>query len=73
MNPMPPNARDFITAYRALPEKVQAEVRQFILNDAPRVPAGIPPGRKSLTDFLRASPVRIPEDFRFIREEANER
>ena len=66
-------AHAFLTVYKALPEQVQAEVRQLIMQDAGQEPAPVLPDRKRLTDFLRANPVSIPADFKFDREEANER
>ncbi len=66
-------AHAFLTVYKALPEEVQAEVRQLIMQDAGGEPALVLSDRKRLTDFLRANPVQIPADFKFNREEANER
>ncbi len=71
--PTQQTAHAFLTVYRALPEQVQAEVRQLLLQDDGQEPDPGPADRKRLTDFLRANPVQMPDGFKFNRDEANER
>ena len=75
MNTVQQTAQAFITVYRALPEEVREEVKRVILmtDENPDSQGGNAGQRKKLTDRLRANPVSLPADFKFNREEANER
>ncbi len=75
MNTVQQTAQAFVTVYRALPEEVREEVKRVILmtDKDPDSQGGNAGQRKNLTDRLRANPVILPADFKFNREEANER
>ncbi len=75
MNTVQQTAQAFVTVYRALPEEVREEVKRAIIttDKAPDAEGGNAGQRKELTDRLRANPVGLPADFKFDREEANER
>ena len=75
MNTVQQTAQAFVTVYKALPEEVRQEVKRMIFTEdkAPDPEGDNAAQRKHLADRLRANPVRIPADFKFNRDEANER
>ncbi len=75
MNTVQQTAQAFVTVYQALPQEVREQVKQmiFTMDKAPGPEGGNAVQRKYLADRLRANPVSIPADFKFNRDEANER
>lgn len=73
MSTVQQTAQAFVTVYKALPEEVRQEVKRMIIDKAPDPEGDNAAQRKYLADRLRANPVRIPADFKFNRDEANER
>jgi hypothetical protein len=77
MNTVQQTAQAFVTVYWALPEEVRVEVKQVILREEEKESTDTVKDRIARYGKLEEAmaPLRkpLPDDFKFDREEANER
>jgi hypothetical protein len=77
MNTVQQTAQAFVTVYRALPEEVREEVKQVILREEEREATDIAKDRIARYGKMEEAmaPLRkpLPDNFKFDRDEANER
>ncbi len=77
MNTVQQTAQAFLTVYKALPEEVREEVKREILLQEKGEPTNVVNDRiaryRKLEETMAGLRKALPADFKFNRDEANER